>query len=96
VVVSASHLEGCVSRSQTLSDSLWCTLGKIVSLNCPSKKHISGVGMALNAVAEIIIKNIAWHISCYFLMFSGVFSIIAISCSLVIRWAYQQKVWRLK
>ena len=58
MVVSASHLEGCVSRSQTLSDSLWCTLGKIVSLNCPGKKHISGVGMPLIAVAEIIKKTL--------------------------------------
>jgi len=29
-------------------------LGKIVSLNCPGKKHISGVGMPLIAVAKII------------------------------------------
>jgi len=40
------------------------------------------------AVAKII-KNISWHISCYFLMFSGIFSISAICCSPVIRWAYQ-------
>jgi len=52
--VSASQLEGCVSNLQTLSDSLWCFLGKIVSLNYPGKKHISGVGMPLIAVAKII------------------------------------------
>jgi len=32
-------------------------------------------------------KNICWHISCYFLRFSGIFSISAISC-LVIRCDY--------
>jgi len=45
-----------VSNSQTLSDSPWCTLGKIVSLNCPGKKRISGVGMPLIAVAKMIKK----------------------------------------
>jgi len=87
VIVSTSQLEGCVSNLQTLSDSPWCSLGKFVRLNCPGKKHISGVGMPLIAVAKII-KKISWHISCYFLMFSGIFSITAISCSPVIRWAY--------
>jgi len=53
----------------------------------PGKKHISGVGMPLIAVVKIK-KNISWHISCYFLMFCGIFSITTISCSLVIRWAY--------
>jgi len=62
----------------------------MVSLNCPGKKNISGAGMPLIAVAKIIKKNISWHISCYFLMFSGIFSITAISCSPVIRWAYHQ------
>jgi len=90
VRVSASQLEGCVSNSQTLSDSPWCSLGKIVSLNYPSKKHISGAGTPLIAVAKIIKKNISWHISCYFVMLGGIFSITAISCNLVIRWAYQQ------
>jgi len=55
--VSDSQLEGCVSNSQTLSDSPWCSLGKIVRLNCPGKKHISGVGMPLIAVANIIKKS---------------------------------------
>jgi len=64
VVVSASQLEGYVSNSQALSDLLWCTLGKIVSLNYPCKKHISGVDIPLIAVAKII-KSL-WHISCYF------------------------------
>jgi len=52
--VSASQVKGCVSNSQTLSDSPWCSLGKIVRLNCLGKKHISGVGMLLIAVAKII------------------------------------------
>ena len=52
------QLEGCVSNLQTLSDSPWCSLGKVVSLNCPGKKHISGVGMPLIAIAKIISKNI--------------------------------------
>jgi len=65
VVVSASQVEGCVSNSQTLSDSPWCSLGKIVSLNYPGKKHISGVCMPLIA-EKIIKKNISWHISCSF------------------------------
>jgi len=62
----------------------------MVRLNFPGKKHISGADMPLIAVAKIIKKNISWHISCYFLMFSGIFSITAISCSPAIRWAYQQ------
>jgi len=37
-------------------------------------------------------KNVAWHISCYFVMFSEIFSISAISCSLVIRWCYQHLI----
>jgi len=41
-------------------------LGKFVSLNCPGKKHISGVGMPLIVVTKIIKKNISWRISCYF------------------------------
>ena len=57
-------------------------------LNCPGKKHISGVGMPLFDVAKLW-KNISWHISCYFLMFTRIFSISAISCSVVIRWACQ-------
>jgi len=48
--------------------------------------------MPLIAVAKIIKKILTWHISCYFVMFSGIFSISAISCSLVIRWAYQQSI----
>jgi len=32
-------------------------LGKMVSLNCLGKKHISGVGMPLIAVAKIIKKK---------------------------------------
>jgi len=55
--VSASQLEGCVSNSQTPSDSPWCSLGKIVRLNCRGKKHISGVGMPLIAVVKIIKKS---------------------------------------
>jgi len=39
------------------SDSPWCSLGKIVSLNCPGKKHISGSGKPLIAVAKIIKKS---------------------------------------
>jgi len=54
VIVSASQLEGCVSNSQALSDTPWCYLGKIVSLNSPGKKHISRVGIPLIAVAKII------------------------------------------
>jgi len=57
-----------VSNSQTLSDSPCCSLGKIFSLNCPCKKHISGAGIPLIPVAKIIEKNITWHISCYFLI----------------------------
>ena len=79
-----------MSNSQTLSDSPCCSLGKIVCLNCPGKKHISGIGMPLIVVAKIIKKNISWHISCYFLVFSGVFSITAISCRPVVWWTYQQ------
>ena len=67
-----------MSNSQTLSDSPCCSLGKIFSLNCPCKKHISGAGIPLIPVAKIIEKNITWHISCYFLMFGGIFSIKAI------------------
>ena len=55
--MSASQLEGCVNNSQTPSDSPWCSLGKIVSLNFPGKKHISGAGMPLIAVATIITKT---------------------------------------
>jgi len=54
--VSASQLEDCVNNSQTPSDSSWCSLGKIVSLNCPGKKHISGADTPLIADAEIIKK----------------------------------------
>ena len=86
--VSASQLKGWVLDPRPLSESLWRFLGKIVRLNCPGEKHISGVGMPLIAVAKMIKKNY-WHISCYFLMFSEIFSINAISCSPVIRWAYQ-------
>ena len=46
-----------MSNSQTLSDSPWCSLGKFVSLNCSGKKHISGAGMPLIAVAKIIKKT---------------------------------------
>jgi len=46
-----------VSNLQTLSDSPWCSLGKIVRLNCPGKKHTSSVGMPLIAVAKIIFKK---------------------------------------
>ena len=42
-----------MSNSQTLSDSPWYSLGNIVSLNCLGKKHTSGVGMPLIAVAKI-------------------------------------------
>jgi len=59
--VSASQLDGCVSDSPTLSESLWRCLGKMFRLNCPGKKHISGVGMLLIAVAEIV-KKIYWDI----------------------------------
>ena len=54
MVVSASQSEGCVSNSQTPSDSLWRSLGKMVSLNYPGEKHISGAVMPLIAVAKII------------------------------------------
>jgi len=37
-----------------LGGAPWCSLGKIVSLNCPGKKHISGVGMPPVAVAKMI------------------------------------------
>jgi len=43
-------------------------------LNCPSKKHISGAGLPLIAVAKIIKKNIYWHISCYFSMSVDIFN----------------------
>jgi len=46
-----------MSNSRTLSDSACCCMGKIVSLNCPGRKHISGVGMPLVAVAKIIKKS---------------------------------------
>jgi len=46
-----------MSNSRTLSDSVCSSLGKIVSLNCPGKKHVSGVGMPLIAVAKIIKKT---------------------------------------
>jgi len=64
--VSASQLEGCLSNSQTLSDLPWCSLGKIVSLNCPGKKHISGVGMPLIAVAKIIKECFLAHLMLFF------------------------------
>ena len=87
--MSASQLEGCVTDSQTASDSPWCFLGKIVSLNCPGKKHISGAGMPLIAVAEIIKRNFLAHLM-LFLMFSEIFSMTATGCSPVIRWTCQQ------
>ena len=51
--MSASQLDGCVSNLQILSDLPWRFLGKVVSLNCPGKKHISGIDMPLIAVAKI-------------------------------------------
>jgi len=39
----ASQLEGCVSNSQTLSDSPWCSLGKTVRLNRPGKKQFQAL-----------------------------------------------------
>jgi len=36
-----------------------------------------------------LMTNVPWHVSCYFSMFSGILSINATSCSLVIRWAYE-------
>jgi len=38
------------------SDSPWCSMGKMVRLNCPGKKHISDINMPLIAVAKIIKK----------------------------------------
>jgi len=64
--VSASQFEGCVSNLQTLSDSPWCSLGKIVSLNCPGKKHISGAGVPLIAVPKIIKKHFLAHFMPFF------------------------------
>ena len=55
-----------MSNSQTLSDSPWCSLGKIVGLNYPGKKHISGVGMPLIAVAKIIDKHLLAHLMLFF------------------------------
>jgi len=52
--MSTSQLEGCVANSPTLSESPLRSLGKIVRLNYPGKKHILGVGMPLIAVAKII------------------------------------------
>jgi len=72
--VSASQLESCVSNSQTLSDSPWCSLGKIISLNCPGKKHISGVGMPLITVAKIIKKKLLAHLMLFFNVQSCIFN----------------------
>jgi len=74
VRVSTSQLEGCVSNSQTLSDSPLCSLGKIVSLNCLGKKHISGVGMPLIAVAKIIKKPFWAHLVLFFNVQWGIFN----------------------
>jgi len=74
VVVSASQLAGCVSNSQTLSDSPWCSLGKIVRPNCSGKKHISGVGMPLLAVAKIIKEHFLVHLMLFFNIQWGIFN----------------------
>jgi len=87
--IKLSQLEGWVSNSQTLSDSPWCSLGKIIILNCPSKKHISGAGMPLIAVAKIKKKHFLAHLMLFFGV-QWIFSITAISCSPVLCWAYQQ------
>jgi len=63
-----------VSNSKTLSDSPWCSLGKIVSLNCPGKKHISGVGMPLIAVAKIIKEHYLAHPMLFFNVQWGIFN----------------------
>jgi len=63
----------------------------------PCKKHISGVGMSLIATAKIIKKHFLAHL-CYLLMFSGIFSLSAISCSLHIGGliSYQHYILGLK
>jgi len=71
-------------------------MGKIVRLNCLGKEHISGVGISLIAVAKLIKKKRLLAHLMLFLMLSGIFSISAISCSLVIRGLINIKFWRLK
>jgi len=44
-------------------------LGKIVRLNCRGKKHISGIGMPLTAVAKIIKKT---HFLAHLMLFFNV------------------------
>ena len=61
------------------------SLGKSVHLNCPAKKRISGVSLPQIAVTKVL-KNITSNISCYFWMLIWIFSISAMSCSLVFRW----------
>jgi len=41
-------------------------LGQDVSLNCPGKKHISGVGIPLIAVVKILKKHFLAHLMLFF------------------------------
>jgi len=59
-----------VERSiQAIEKSPWRSLGKIVRLNCRGKKHISGIGMPLTAVAKIIKKT---HFLAHLMLFFNV------------------------
>ena len=73
-----------MANSPTLSESPLRSLGKIVRLNYPGKKHISGVGMPLIAVAKIIKKkHFLAHVELFFNVQCDIFS-KCISCSPVI------------
>jgi len=54
-----------VGPGRHLASLRHCSVGKIIRLNCPGKKHISDVGMLLIVITKII-ENISWHFSCYF------------------------------
>jgi len=68
------------------SQSLLNLFSPIVPSSAVLQRHITSPHISALATN---IYCISWHASCYFLIFSGTFSISAISWSLVIRWAYQ-------
>jgi len=65
------------------SQSLLNLFAPIVPSSAVLQRHITSLHMSALAT------NISWHASCYFLIFSGTFSISATRWSLVIRWACQ-------
>jgi len=65
-------------------------LGQDPSAQLLCKKHISGVGMPLIPIAKIIKK--LYFLAHLVLFFDEIFSVCAISCSLVIN----IKFWQLK